>query len=51
MDPHKEYERRLAKWLGFTYVAIGMVTAALVIYCAFEIGLASRLVVSEACAS
>ncbi len=37
-DPHKNYERKLAIWLGITYVVIALMSAALVVYSALKLG-------------
>lgn len=38
MDQHRRYERRLALWLGATYIAIGLLAAALVVWSALKLG-------------
>ncbi len=38
VDQHKRYERRMALWLLVTYVLIGILTAALVLYAAVGVG-------------
>jgi hypothetical protein len=38
VDRHRQYERRQALWLLVTYILIGIVTAALVLYAAVGVG-------------
>jgi hypothetical protein len=38
VDAHRHYERRQAVWLLVTYILIGIVSAALVLYAALGVG-------------
>jgi hypothetical protein len=38
VDRHRQYERRQTVWLLVTYILIGIVSAALVLYAAVGVG-------------